>query len=91
MLDVNLKKERDDVMSLFKKEGISDLGVKYFQVGETIIYTAENKEQHQAVVNKINSQAKHEYLSISDNANYPMDIVVDTIEIADIRERSEKE
>ena len=71
---------------LYKKEGKTKDGIKYEVLEETTIYTLENREQHEIIVEKLNKQLGFDGLKVED-VSYPYTFVVDVQELLDLEEK----
>ena len=71
-------------MSIFMKNGVNELGIRYEQIEEITTYFVENKEQHEALCKKLNEQIRisanadllAKFFTVTD-VEYPTAITVD--------------
>lgn len=69
---------------VFKKEGTTDFGAKYTVIEGLTIYNVENSNQHEKLVEKLNSQVGHEHFKVTD-VQYPTEIVIDAHELMELQ------
>lgn len=69
-------------MSIFKKNGVNELGIEYSVIEEITIYKVLNYTQEQQLVDKLNKQYGSEKFHVTDEP-YPKEIVIDAYDFFD--------